>query len=425
MARLTGRAASVANRKVSKAKAAARKTNESATTNSQPSSQLKALSVALATGAPVSKGVRDNSGNDVGGRVLSRPSSTLAAGVKPYSGPVEYTGQEFENPGTPPAAPNIPDKPRISGTPMGGNTGFNSRGKGLGLDSAAPIQSGVSNNRSDQFFKSLIDSLRPSNEENNVANQQAALESELRNTNQGQDEMNRNIKDQPIALPFITGQQSAVEERYALRRGDIGNRQQTLQAKLANLQARRQAAMDVSKTGLQYSQQQDDREYQRGQDTKRNNMQLSGQYADILQQQYQNRQGESRYKDAQTQQTFENSLATDKYNLSASKKTGSSSRGGSGGGGSTTPQGGYDSSGGVNFVSAPKKTVLTKVQSMFAPSTAAKIQVSLTDEQLRLFMNDYTTTQNQSQQSIIPESYLEQWKTAAGIGAKSSGGRSV
>lgn len=418
MARLTGRAASVANRKVSKAKAAARKTNESATTNSQPSSQLKALSVALATGAPVSKGVRDNSGNDVGGRVLSRPSSTLAAGVKPYSGPVEYTGQEFEAPG----ASNIPDKPRNSGTPTGAPSGFNSQGKGLGLEGGQP---GVANNRSDQFFKSLIDSLRPSNEENKVADQQAALESELRNTNQGQDEMNRNIKDQPIALPFITGQQNAVEERYALRRGDIGNRQQTLQAKLANLQARRQAAMDVSKTGLQYSQQQDDREYQRGQDTKRNNMQLSGQYADILQQQYQNRQGESRYKDAQTQQTFENSLATDKYNLSASKKTGSGSIGGSGGGGSTTPQGGYDSSGGVDFVNAPKKTVLTKVQSMFAPSTATKIQASLNDEQLRLFMNDYTTTQNQSQQSIIPESYLEQWKTAAGIGAKSSGGRSV
>lgn len=301
MAKLTGRAASVANRKVSKAKATARKTNESATTNSQPSSQLKALSVALATGAPVSKGVRDNSGNDVGGRVLSRPSSTLAAGVKPYSGPVEYTGQEFEAPG----ASNIPDKPRNSGTPTGAPSGFNSQGKGLGLEGGQP---GVANNRSNQFFKALIDSLRPSNEENNVANQQAALESELRNTNQGQDEMNRNIKDQPIALPFITGQQNAVEERYALRRGDIGNRQQTLQAKLANLQARRQAAMDVSKTGLQYSQQQDDREYQRGQDTKRNNMQLSGQYADILQQQYSNRQGESRYKDAQTQQTFENQI---------------------------------------------------------------------------------------------------------------------
>lgn len=307
MARTTGRAASIANRKASKAKSASTKSTQD--TNSKPSSQLKALSVALATGAPVNKGVRDNSGNDVGGRVVSRPSSTLAAGVKPYSGPVEYSGQEFEGSG---AAPNIPDKPRISGTPMAGNTGFNSRGNGLGLDSSAPVQPGVSNNQSNQFFKSLINSLRPSNEENQVADQQAALESELRNTNQGQDEMNRNIKDQPIALPFITGQQSAVEERYALRRGDIGNRQQTLQAKLANLQARRQAAIDVSKTGLDYSQRQDDREYQRGQDTKRNNMALSGQYADILQQQYQNKTGESRYKDAQAQQALENQANSQK-----------------------------------------------------------------------------------------------------------------
>ena len=51
---------------------------------------------------------------------------------------------------------------------------------------------------------------------------------------------------------------------------------------------------------------------------------------------------------------------------------------------------------------------------------STKIQSGLTDEQLRLFMNDYTTTQNQAQQSISPQWYFDQWKSAAGVGGSSS-----
>jgi hypothetical protein len=356
--------------------------SSSSNSSSTTSPQLKALSISLATGAPVPKGTRNNSGQDVGGQVLSRPSSTLASDVKPYDGPVQYTGQSYE-------------RQQNAGVATG-ETGFNN-------GQPAPFQYTPNTTKSDTFYKSLLDSLKPSNEENNVANQQKALDSELRNTNQGQDEMNRNIKDQPIALPFITGQQNAVEERYALARGDIGNRQQTLQAKLANLQARRQSAIDVSREGLKYAENQESRDEK------------------TARQQYEDSLNQSRYNDSQTQQTLDNTYrqsqadktgkVTSSNRISTNTPTKTSS---------SVPNGGYDSSQGTNFITAKKPTVLSKVQSMFAPATSTKIQSQLTDEQLRLFMNDFTETQNQAQQSINPESYLEQWKQAAGIGTGGS-----
>lgn len=275
----------------------------SSSNSSSASPQLKALSIALATGSPVSKGVRDNSGNDVGGRVLSRPSDTLAPDVNAYDGPVQYSGDSLTSPRV-----NNP------GTATGA-TGFNT-------GQPTPYQSTPNTTKSDSFYQSLLGFLKPSTEESNVASQQSALDAELRNTNQGQDEMNRNIKDQPIALPFITGQQNAVEERYALRRGDIGNRQQTLQAKLANLQARRQSSIDVAKTGLDYAQNQESNAQKTARQQYEDSVNQSRYNDSQTQQQYQNTTNASQYQDKQTQQAIENAMAK----AAASRSGGGSTR---------------------------------------------------------------------------------------------------
>lgn len=267
---------------------------QSGTPQSNASPQLKALSISLAKGAPVPNGVRDNSGRDVGGRVLSRPSPTLNPNVRAYSGEVQYSGDSLTS-------------------PRENNPGTATGAEGFNAGQPAPFQYTPNTTRSDTFYRSLLDSLRPSREENNVSSQQQALDAELRNTNQGQDEMNRNIKDQPIALPFITGQQNAVEERYALRRGDIGNRQQTLQAKLANLQARRQSAMDVAKVGLNYAQDQEGRAERSARQRYEDQLNNSRYSDSQSQQRYQNSTNESRYRDQQTQQQYENTINANQY----------------------------------------------------------------------------------------------------------------
>lgn len=59
----------------------------------------------------------------------------------------------------------------------------------------------------------------------------------------------QDIQNKPIAIPFITGQQAAVERSAALREAP-------LKTKLATLQARRQAALDVAKTQYDISQKE-------------------------------------------------------------------------------------------------------------------------------------------------------------------------
>jgi hypothetical protein len=157
----------------------------------------------------------------------------------------------------------------------------------------------------DSYYKSLISSLSPTSAENALQDQQTALDSTLRNLNQGQGVMDANIEDQPIALPFIVGQQKAVEQRYALQRGDIQNQQQTTQQKLANLQARRQSAIDISKAGLDYANQQDSRNAAASQQAIQNAFAERQFAAQQAQQQYTNQTNA-------TQQALENAIAQQK-----------------------------------------------------------------------------------------------------------------
>lgn len=67
----------------------------------------------------------------------------------------------------------------------------------------------------------------------------------------GQQGQNIALEGQPIALPFITGQQASLEKSYALERGINIDKQQTLQQQLTRQQALRQSSLDVSKFNLE------------------------------------------------------------------------------------------------------------------------------------------------------------------------------
>lgn len=254
----------------------------------------------------------------------------------------------------------------------------------------------------DRYYQDLLKSMQPSKDERRVQDEQADAERELRNLNRGQALTNRNLADQPIAKGFITGQQNAVEQRYAIDRGGVSDRMQTLQQKLANLQARRQSAIDIAKTGFQYGQYQDQ----------------------LAQQQYQRQLQEKQYQDRLKQQEFENQLAQQKLvpkTTVVPKTTPSSISPPT----SSVPTGGYDSSQGTNYLTLKTNDLKTKAKQMFSPAFSTSLINDLTDEQLRLFLNDYTQQQNSLQTSLDPAMYLNEWKAAAGIGKTKTSSRSI
>jgi hypothetical protein len=359
--------------------------SSSTNTTSSPSSQLKALSIALATGSPVPQGVTNNSGQNVGGQVLSRPSDTLAPGVKPYDGPVPYTGT-----GNAPA-PAWATDPTANPTAA---TAPNSA-----LSQLVPAKT----SNADQYFKQLLAAMNPTSAETQTQAEQAAAEQQLRNLQRGQEQTDKNLADQPIAKPFITGQQAAVAQQFGIDRGAVTDRMQTLQQKLANLQAQRQSAIDIAKTGIQYGQNLDAK----------------------AQQQYENALAYQQYQDKLAQQAYENNFNAQKYaDSQIPKVTTSSAKVPVSSPYVSTPAGGYDSSQGTNYLNIKTADLKQKAKEMFAPAFATSLVTSLTDEQLRFFLNDFTETQNTAQQSIDPVQYLNQWKAAAGIGSSSSSSRS-
>lgn len=91
----------------------------------------------------------------------------------------------------------------------------------------------------------LIRSMQPSADEQRVSQQLANLQS---SAEMGQ----AAIQDKPIALPFITGQQAALERR-------AGVLQAPLQRQLALEQSKRQAAVDIGKTRLDIEEKRAER----------------------------------------------------------------------------------------------------------------------------------------------------------------------
>lgn len=76
-----------------------------------------------------------------------------------------------------------------------------------------------------------------------------------------------------------------------------------------------------------------------------------------------------------------------------------------------TPSVGID----TDFLDARMSDVKAKVKATFSQDFANRLITELTDEQLRLFMNDYIEASNQSKQSLNPEQYYLEWRSAAGL----------
>lgn len=261
-----------------------------------------------------------------------------------------------------------------------------------------PYNPGTSS--ADGYYKSLLSSMRPTGEENALYGQQTALDSQLRNLSNGQGVMNRNIADQPIEMGFITGQQRSLEDRYALQRNDVQNQQQTLASKLANLQKQRQSAIDVAKIGVDYGQYQDSRK------------------DNAYQSNFNNQLNQNQYSQGVAQQGIENGLNQQKITASMTPKAVTPK--------STTPQ--YSptkSGGGFDPLSAKYNDVVAKVQQVFpsdpykTDQLSTKIISSLTQEQLRLFLNDFLATVDGYDQGLNdfpdPMRYFTQWAQAAGV----------
>ena len=167
-------------------------------------------------------------------------------------------------------------------------------------------------NSADAFLQAYLQSLSPTSAETGLQSQGAALEAQLRNLNQGQGVMNANLEDQPIALPFITGQESAVEKRYALQRGDVMNQQLTVQQKLALEQAKRQSSIDVNKATLDYATGKDTRADQFAQFYAQQSFQMQMQQ---LQNQYESAQNEYKLQYGQYSQNLQNQFTQQQQQL--------------------------------------------------------------------------------------------------------------
>lgn len=91
---------------------------------------------------------------------------------------------------------------------------------------------------------------------------------------------------------------------------------------------------------------------------------------------------------------------------------GVSSSGASSGGATTrTPS----VSGTTDFLKLSTNDLLVQAKKMFAPEFANQVINDLTNEQLKLFLNDYTEKTNQSAMSIPPESFYQEWRASAGL----------
>ena len=112
-------------------------------------------------------------------------------------------------------------------------------------------QGGIGNvDNSSSLEQSVLSAMQPSADTTDLQNQQIALENKMKMLGLGQQGQNNALEDQPIAMPFITGQKAALEKSYALERGVTEAQQQTLQQKLALAQSKQQSALDMSKFQL-------------------------------------------------------------------------------------------------------------------------------------------------------------------------------
>ncbi len=107
----------------------------------------------------------------------------------------------------------------------------------------------------DALLRQLMDSLAVSDEERSYSDKLAALQAQQANLNVSEQMGMNNLQNQPIAMPFITGQQAALQRSAAAQQQALGAQQVPLQSRLASLQADRARRGELAQ--FQYGAEQD------------------------------------------------------------------------------------------------------------------------------------------------------------------------
>ena len=105
-------------------------------------------------------------------------------------------------------------------------------------------------------------SFQPTAQEAETQTQIDALTSQARNLAASRDLGLAQIEDQPIALPFITGQQAGLQRQAATQAGALAAQAEPLQTQLARLQATRQGQLQAASSGLEFAGQAATRQLQ-------------------------------------------------------------------------------------------------------------------------------------------------------------------
>lgn len=103
-----------------------------------------------------------------------------------------------------------------------------------------------------QSFQDYINTLTPSADETSIQNQLNTLRSQEATTQASSQLGKVNVENQPIAMPFITGQQAAIERLTGAKTQALASQEVPLVQQLAMAQAKRQAAADVAKAKYEY-----------------------------------------------------------------------------------------------------------------------------------------------------------------------------
>lgn len=103
-----------------------------------------------------------------------------------------------------------------------------------------------------KLYELVSGNQNPSSSESAYQKQLDALTAQQSGINASRDLGIQAVGEQPIATSFISGQQKAITDRAAVQSGSLGAQAVPLQQQLARAQAQRQAALDASKTALDY-----------------------------------------------------------------------------------------------------------------------------------------------------------------------------
>lgn len=139
--------------------------------------------------------------------------------------------------GETPVVPTSQGVPSVNGQQVGG----------------APPTPTTSGGTDNEMLKQLLEAMKVTPEETGTQQRIDDILSKQEGILASRDLGVQAVGEQPIATPFITGQQTAITNRAAVQSGAIGAPLGSLQRQMATLQAKRQGSIDATKAALEYS----------------------------------------------------------------------------------------------------------------------------------------------------------------------------